>query len=216
MLSFFIIIFILSGLLGFGFVRQVRAISTNNPGTLTPASQINLILVRVDDLSLDRPGLTSVWGIFISRSVFPGLIMKRIYPEAGSPISTRLGTAFSVDRQKQLNQNFLDVMHALDLPSAEIVLVDDAGLADFIDILLTQTPGAVSFQPDPAITPDLDLFREVCSVIDEPVNSVPFVPEDVPQAGTESVSAVPFGYLYKWKGLVTSLHFASCEVLAGP
>ena len=124
--------------MGFGIVSKVRAISDNQSGPVAPANQINLILVRVDDLTLNQPRLTSIWGVFISRSVFPALILKRIYPEAGSPISAKLAESFSLDGQKQFDPKFLDMMRALDMPAAEIVLVDNIGMSDFKKALSTQ------------------------------------------------------------------------------
>ena len=221
LIAFFLSIFFLSGLMGFGIVRQARAIAEINPGPMTPANQINLILVRVNDLTLSHPSLTSIWGIFISRSDFPGLIMKRIYPEAGSPISVKLGQTFSLDEQKQLNLKFLNVMRDLDMPAVEIVIVDNIGMSKLVKSISTQSHVDISVEmrninpPEIASIGDLDLFQKICTVIEAPQNSAP-VFSNIPQADNIYESYITSNYLDRWKGLVTSLHFASCEVLAGP
>ncbi len=217
LLAFFISLFFLSGLFGFGVVRQVRAIAESEPAPQTPATQINLILVHVDDTRLDRPCLTSIWGVFISRSIVPGLIMKRIYPEAGSPASAKLGAAFSLDENKQLDRKFLAVMHDLALPAAEIVVVDDDGLAAIAAVLSHQAlPVSASMYPGNAQDKELKVFQEICTLINTPANAAQLIaPELLPLASANGIDST-FGFLNKWKGLVTSLHFASCEVLAGP
>ncbi len=217
LVAFFISIYFLSGIFGFGVVRQVRAISESEPAPVTPAAQVNLILVHVDDLKVDRPALTSIWGVFISRSVVPALIMKRIFPEAGSPASARLAAAFSVDLQKQLDRKFLDVMQDRDMPSAEIILVDGDGMAEVAAALSHHASlDSVASQPGRVQKTDTKLFQDICTTIDDSDEPVSFV--STGQSASEPVSKEDgaFGYLNKWKGLVTSLHFASCEVLAGP
>ncbi len=217
LVAFFISIYFLSGLFGFGVVRQVRALAKSEPTPLTPATQVNLILVHVDDLKLDRPGLTSIWGVFINHSVFPSLIMKRIYPEAGSPASAKLASAFSLDQHKQLEPKFLDVMQDLDMPAAEIILVDGVGIADIAATLSHQgTSGRTGAQPPAPQKLDLAFFQDICTAIDAPTSTVPFFSTGQTPVGTSSEVEDSFGFLNKWKGLVTSLHFASCEVLAGP
>lgn len=222
LIAFFLSIFLLSGLLGFGVVREVRAITEGEPAPLAPVNQTNLILVRVNDLSLSQPGLTSIWGVFISRSVFPGLILKRIYPEMSSPISTKLGETYSLDQQKQLDPKFLDVMRELDMPAAEIVIVDNLGIADFAKAISSHSPADFIIEPQSAIRPeltplnDLDLFRGICTSIEATANSVPIFDTSLPEPYGTGEKSVPTNYFNKWKGLVTSLHFASCEVLAGP
>ncbi len=216
LLALFISIFLLSGLLGFGVVRQVRAVTESEPVHQTPASQVNLILVHVDDLKRERPGLTSIWGVFISRSVFPALIMKRIYPEAGSPASVKLAAAFALDQQKQVDRKFLAVMHDLDLPAAEIVLVDSQGMTEIAAALVDHvSPDSSIKHPQPSQEPDLDVFEDICTAINAPANAVPLFSSEQSQPSSSGVDST-FGFLNKWKGLVTSLHFASCEVLAGP
>ncbi len=222
LIAFFLSIFLLSGLLGFGVVREVRAISEVEPAPLAPVNQTNLILVRVNDLSLSQPGLTSIWGVFISRSIFPGLILKRIYPEISSPISTKLGETFSLDQQKQLDPKFLAVMRELDMPAVEIVIVDNLGMADFATAISSHSPANFIMEPQGAVPPeltplnDLDLFRGICTAIEAYANSVPIFESSLAQVNGTGEKSVPTNYLNKWKGLVTSLHFASCEVLAGP
>ncbi len=217
LIAFSLSLFFLSGLFGFGVVRQVRAIAEREPDVVTPANQLNLILVHVDSLATERPGLTSIWGIFISRSEFPTLILKRIYPETGSTASARLGAAFSIDQQKQLDPKFMKLMRELDLPAAEIVVVDNEGLEEIVAVISHPFPK----EPSPGNaekiqTTDLELFQDTCSAINAPTKPVPFSsPGIAPPAKAETMGS-SFGFLNKWKGLVTSLHFASCEVLAGP
>jgi hypothetical protein len=215
--AYFISLFFLSGLFGFGVVSQVRAAAESEATSLSPATQINLILVHVDDLKLDHPDLTSIWGVFISRSIYPGLIMKRIYPELSSPASARLAAAFSVDRQKQLDRKFLDVMRDLDMPAAEIFLVDNEGMAEVAAALSHQiNQDNMSNHSLILHQSDLDLFRGICATIDTPAGAITFISAELPNIGITSGGMSSFGYLNKWEGLVTSLHFTSCEVLAGP
>ncbi len=217
LLALFLSIFLLSGLLGFGVVRQVRAVTESEPVHQTPASQVNLILVHVDDLKRERPGLSSIWGVFISRSVFPALIMKRIYPEADSPASIKLAAAFALDQQKQFDRKFLAVIHELELPAAEIVLVDSQGMAEIAAALTHNVSPDLSIkQPQRAQAPDLEVFEDICTAINAPANAVPLFSSESPSQPSSSGVDTTFGFLNKWKGLVTSLHFASCEVLAGP
>ena len=134
-LAFFVGIFLLGGGLGFGVAKEIRVFTIRDPRPVTPANQVNIILVRLNDQSQENSQLISVWGLFISRTEFPSLIMKRIYPEPGSVESDELGKAFSMKSDHQPSEEFMGAIHDLELPWASIMLVDDLSLPEWISAL---------------------------------------------------------------------------------
>jgi len=219
--AFFIALFILCGGLGYGVATQVRALAEETPAWVTPANQLNLILVRVDDLTQNDPALVSVWGVFVSRSEFSSMILKQIYPDIASATAIQLKTAFSLDSQKKLSQKFLSAINDLDLPAANTVLVDQHSLGLWTSSLVGKP---VSLSPLGPMDlnhigviqkADRDHFKSICAALNSKSASVSPISEGTPLAAA-SYSPDSSDYLKKWMGLVTSLHFASCDVLAGP
>jgi len=220
--AFFITLFCLCGGLGFGVATEVKALASHNTQVLIPASQFDLILVRVNDLSQPNPALVSVWGVFVSQSVSPTITLKQIYPAATSPFSHQVQDAFSLDRNKQLTSRFTDVIHQLQLPGSGPVLVDNDGLGEWAKAVLHQTliiePASPADRTNLAVLQhaDQDLFTDICATVNDHSDPGLTIPIATSHVAAISASIDPPDYFRKWMGLVTSLHFASCEVLAGP
>jgi hypothetical protein len=220
--AFFITLFLVCGGLGYGVAREAKALAAHNPEVLMSASQVNLILVRVDDLSQANPTLVSVWGVFINQAVSSTMILKQIYPDLTSLTSKQLRDNFSLDSKKQLSNQFLGVIHNMDLPVSGSVLVDNNRLGEWATAVLHQS---LLINPVGSTDPnnigivqraDQDLFTDICTTVNDqsgPGLSVPTASSRVAAISDTSNSS---DYLRKWMGLVTSLHFASCETLAGP
>jgi hypothetical protein len=222
MLAFFVGIFLLGGGLGFGVAKEIRVLTSPKPKPFTPANQVNIILVRLSDQSQEHSQLISVWGLFISRTEFPSLIMKRIYPEVGTAQSDKIGKAFSLNSDHQPSVEFMDAIRALDLPSAAIMLVDDLSFPEWISALAGPSILETSQMPSSftnlllAQKLDQELNAKACSAIEN--QSMPISPAST-SIGQEQLAVMnsnSFINLQQWKGLVTTLHFANCEVLVNP
>ena len=218
----FVGIFLLGSSLGIGFGSEFKTLSAHNARPVAPIGQVNFLLVRINDRSLDHPQLISVWGIFINRSAFPSLIMKQIFPEQGSDSSDRVGNAFSLTAAKEPSADFVQALNGLDLPSAHTLVVDDSMLPDLISALASPAFLKTSAFPKPAMTLtlaqnlDQQLLTKACTAVDH--RSQPITLETtIPGQGLPmSDSLISSDILRQWKGLVTSLHFASCEALVAP
>ncbi|HVP21921.1 MAG TPA: hypothetical protein VMS73_08675 [Anaerolineaceae bacterium] len=220
--AFFITLFCLCGVLGFGIATEVKALASHNAQVVIPTTQFDLILVRVNDLSQPNPALVSVWGVFVNQSVTPTITLKQIYPAAASPFSNQLHDAFSLDRKMQLSTRFTDIIHQLQLPGSGPVLVDNFGLGEWAKAVLHQTltiePVAPANRNDLAVLQqaDQDLFTGICATVNDLSNPGLTIPTATSHVAAIAAAIDPPDYFRKWMGLVTSLHFASCEVLAGP
>jgi len=221
-LAFFVGIFLLGGGLGFGVAKEIRVFTLRDPRPVTPANQVNIILVRLNDQSQENSQLISVWGLFISRTEFPSLIMKRIYPEPGSVESDELGKAFSMKSDHQPSEEFMGAIHDLELPWASIMLVDDLSLPEWISalagpsILETSQIPSSSTSITTAQKLDQELNAKACSTIGNYSKPISLVSTSIGQQQPAIMNSNIFINLQQWKGLVTTLHFASCEVLVGP
>ena len=222
MVAFFVSIFLLGSSVGYGFGAGFKSLAPHSSSPITPASQVNIILVRVNDRSLDHPQLISIWGLFISRTEFPSLIMKHIYPEQGSDESSKIGQAFSLTAGKQPSANFTDALNSLELPSAQIMLVDDLLLPDWISALSGPSILETSALPAPgtnlflAQQLDQELFTKACGAVDNRSKHGSLASANSRQEPSPLDKPNSSDNLQQWKGLVTSLHFASCEALVGP
>ena len=220
--AFFVGIFLLGGGLGFGVTKEMRLLTSRDPMPVTPANQVNIILVRLNDQFRDHSQLISVWGFFISRTEFSSLIMKRIYPEIGSSESDKIGKAFSMNSNHQPSEEFMAAIRALDMPSAAIMLVDDRSLPEWISALAG--PSILETSQLPSSTTNLltaqkldqELNAKACSAIENYSRPISLASTDTGQQQLAVKSANSFFNLQQWKGLVITLHFASCEVLVGP
>jgi hypothetical protein len=215
-------IFLLGGTLGLGFGSEVKALAAHNARPVAPSSQVNFLLVRINDRTLDHPQLISVWGIFINRSQFPSLFMKRIFPEPGSDESVKIGQAFSLTATKEPTTGFAEALNSLDLPSPRILVVDDSVLPDWVSALAGASILKASTFPTPdmnlhlAQQLDQQLLNKACSSVDHRSQPIVLETANPGQGFILSDTLKSSDNLQQWKGLVTSLHFTSCESLVSP
>ncbi len=220
--AFFVGIFLVGSGLGFGFGNEFKALAAHNARPVAPAGQMNFILVRINDRTLDKPELITVWGIFINRSQFPSMIMKQIYPDVGSNESSEIGQSFSLTPDKQPAADFADALNRLDLPSAQVIVIDNDLLPDWISALAG--PSILENSPFPASSMNLALAQQVdqqlliraCATIDRRSQPTALETSNSSEGRVLSNTLTSSDILQQWKGLVTSLHFASCEALVGP
>jgi len=216
-------IFLLGGGLGFSFGQGIKTASRPVPTPVSPANQANFILVRIDDHNLQHPHLVSVWGMFINHSDFTSLVFKRIYPENASEESNTIANAFALTAEKNPTDKFYTALQSLDVPAAEIIVVDNLLLRDLVSSLTgPSTLGNYDFPSTGnslavAQRLDRDLMVKACNIIQDPQQGAPQDARSQSQGHTlaNALTSSP-DELKRWKGLVTSLHFASCETLASP
>jgi hypothetical protein len=218
----FVGVFLLFCSIGFGVTRQVKALSSQAKQPVAPTNQVNIVLVHIDNNNQTHPRLISVWAFFISRSEFPSIIMKRLYPENGSETASKLIQSFSMDEKKQPSDRFLDVLNELRLPSLKIAVSDDRLAIDWANGLVNQPIfDSLSFNTstsnlDIAQNNDQQLFTSACSTIKNHASRISLVSTITHPDGNE-IPIIRFSDDFlEWKGLVTSLHLSSCELLVGP
>ncbi|HEX7393662.1 MAG TPA: hypothetical protein VF313_01940 [Anaerolineaceae bacterium] len=148
--------------------------------------------------------------------------MKRIYPEMGTAQSDKIGKAFSLNSDHQPSEEFMDAIRALDLPSAAIMLVDDLSFPEWISALagpsILKTSQMSSSFTNLLLAQKLDqeLNAKACSAIENQSMLISPASTSIGQEQLAVMNSNSFINLQQWKGLVTTLHFASCEVLVNP
>ncbi len=129
-LIFFIVIYIVSLIAGFGFagISQANAIT---PASTAPR-QSAWILVRVDDMTIEQPKLISVWAMFLTFSPNPQVFFKPLFSNEASGIKKpNLGTVFSVASDRTVSLEFIKELDRLISHQSGMVIVDNTGFEGF-------------------------------------------------------------------------------------
>jgi hypothetical protein len=161
---FFLIIFIIcaaSGMLAAnrliegGILEQNTRQVTRQP-EMNPSGQNTVVVVRVDDLELEKPSLISVWVAFIGPEELPSVSMVALYPNAStSELATRLAQAYYVQTNHTLPARFWTALQAFNFTWDGYFLLDEEGLYASAGWLVPNVPRKHAVPP---INPELALM----------------------------------------------------------
>lgn len=129
-LKFFIVIYLVSLIAGFGFagISQANAITQ----TSTMPRQSAWILVRVDDMTIEQPDLISVWAMFLTFSPNPQVFFKPLFSnDASDQKNPNLGTVFGVSSDRTVSLEFIQELDRLISHQSGMVIVDNTGFEGF-------------------------------------------------------------------------------------
>ena len=108
----------------------------NRADASTPSAaesrQANWILIRVNDMTLEKPQLVSVWAMFLTFSPGPHLFFKPIYSsEWANAASSTLASKFSVAIDRTISSKFIAEIDRLNIRRTGMVILDDDGFQNF-------------------------------------------------------------------------------------
>lgn len=99
--------------------------------TDSPASiaQQNYLLIHVNDMTLEKPELVSVWVAFVYPSTPPQFMFLPLYPSYEKAVHKRILRNFQMDSEKRVSAGFLkQIERTFDLQITGYVLADDIGI----------------------------------------------------------------------------------------
>jgi hypothetical protein len=221
-LVLFIAIYAVSLIAGFSFAGFRRA----EAGTPTPdgARQTNWVLVRVDDMSLAKPQLVSIWGMFLSFTPGPQVFFKPIYsPDITSAPALKLAGLFNVNADRTISTDFIQELDRLNIQRAGMVIIDDTGFQSFTS-WFNSTPvaaqanllvPATGWSPILRESPEIQSYRRICASLQAPASPRSqglawraMVPNHIlPQPDLKSLTDL-------WEKIIASNIQAHCEVIA--
>lgn len=110
--------------------RQSVGAQATEPLEIPLVIQSNYIFLHVNDLSLDKPELVSVWVGFVNESSPSQLMLLPIFPTYNSEIHDRITQKFSLNTEHKVNQRFINLLQSnYDLNINGYILTDDTGVS---------------------------------------------------------------------------------------
>lgn len=102
------------------------AVTAGNP----VPSQKNFVFIHVNDLTLEKPELISVWAGFVNESSPPQFMFLPIFPAYNAEIHDRVIKSFGLLADKKVNQRFLNQLQSsFDFKINGYILTDDTGVS---------------------------------------------------------------------------------------
>lgn len=113
---------------------QIEQLPPTEPGD---NSQINLLVVQVDNLELSRPNPVSMWLVIYHQQVSERLTMIPVYWQMGeNATQIAIREAFQLDDAHHLGKGFLDLfLDAYDTSLNGYILVDTASIGRVVNLL---------------------------------------------------------------------------------
>jgi hypothetical protein len=131
-----IIVFGICAFLGFKAASKIlstrqspdeQATATINNPTL---SQKNYVFIHVNNLTVEKPELISVWVGFVNESSPPQFSFLPIFPAKNAEVHNRVKQSFSLDSTKKVNQRFIkQLQSSFDFKINGYILSDDTGVS---------------------------------------------------------------------------------------
>jgi hypothetical protein len=106
--------------------EELSTVVIDNPTVL----QKNYVFIHVNDLSIDKPELISVWVAFVNESSPPQFMFLPIVPTFNNEIQDRIYQSFSLDASKKVNPRFItQLQSSFDFKINGYILTDDIGVS---------------------------------------------------------------------------------------
>jgi hypothetical protein len=130
-------------LVGFLFARGSFLIinemgePTPNQALIPKANQPTLLLIRVNDLSIQKPSVLSIWAAVFSQGNSPQVILKALYPMQDQATASAL--AFELGEDGLLSPWSMYELNVFNIHWDGYVLFDSSGLQWLADTLITSS-----------------------------------------------------------------------------
>ncbi len=109
--------------------RQTPELQSTSPVENPTINQKNFIFIHVNDLTLEKPELISVWAGFVNDTTPPQFMFLPLFPTYNAEIHERINKNFSLNADKKVNQRFINQLQSsFDFQISGYVLTDDVGV----------------------------------------------------------------------------------------
>ena len=154
-----ILVFLVCAFLGYKAAQKIfpsSRLTANNLDVKNPSSHIiqnNYLVIHIDDRTLDKPKLISIWAAFVNQSDSLQLMFVPLFPATNPEIHDKIANSFKVNQDKTLNATFINqVNKAFEIKTSGYLLADDAATVSSIQWL---TGASTTLASTPAVT-DMD------------------------------------------------------------
>ena len=117
------------------FAPEVEAVTTDIPTEVIqtePPTQIpqqNYLLIHVNDMTIEKPELISVWAVFVYQTNPPQFMFVPLFPSYDAAVQRRLDRKFNLTKDLQPSDWFLSqVEKSYDMQVAGYILSDNIGV----------------------------------------------------------------------------------------
>jgi hypothetical protein len=123
----------------FGYKAASKILSTRQPSDEQAIasvdkhsiSQKNYVFIHVDDLTLEKPELISVWVGFVNESSPPQFMFLPVFPSYNAEINDRVIKSFGLVANKKVNPRFIkQIQSSFDFNINGYILTDNTGVSD--------------------------------------------------------------------------------------
>jgi len=140
----------------------------NNPA----APQKNTVFIHVNDLTLEKPELISVWVGFVNESSPPQFMFLPIFPTYNAEIQDHVIKSFSLDAENKVNQRFLNQLQSsFDIKINGYILTDDTGVSysnqwiTGVETPISSTPAATDEEKHALLLGGQTSWQQFCQLV---------------------------------------------------
>ncbi len=109
--------------------RQSPETQSTAPAEKPTIIQNNYVFIHVNDLTLEKPELISVWVGFVNETTPPQFMFLPLFPAYNAEIHERINKNFGMNADKKVNQRFINQLQSsFDFKISGYVLTDNAGV----------------------------------------------------------------------------------------
>ncbi|MBA3072524.1 MAG: hypothetical protein FP831_02930 [Anaerolineae bacterium] len=124
--------------------RQSADVQTTTSAEIPLVTQSNYIFIHVNDLTLEKPELVSVWVGFINQSSPSQFMLLPIFPTYNAEVHDRIIQKFGLNSENKVNQRFIfQLQSSFDFKIDGYILTDDTGVS-YSNQWLTGTESSVT------------------------------------------------------------------------
>lgn len=115
---------------------------------LTPA-QSDYVILMVDDLTAEKPQITTIWMVFFYPKSQPYLILLPVFPTGNKKANTALQSEFIITPMSGVNQSFWNKLEDdYHIKWEHYIIVDESSLAQITQKLIAEDPPARLLKPN--------------------------------------------------------------------
>lgn len=197
-------LFLIALVAGFLYADWKGIFPTNSGDQSTP-SQVNYLIIRVDDLNKPRPTLQTVWGAFISFANLTSVYFHPIYPARSNRAD--LAALFTLTDQRLPSEAFIKGLERYELDLAGYIILDNQGEQLFFNwmVPVPKTSLPASTRQPGSLMDQRQNFNRLCQGLNSNNFSV-FTPPDwksvypdhlIPSPNIESVMVLFDRLIYR-------------------
>jgi len=201
-------------------VKYTRATQMPRPSAtpLALPQQEKVLLIQVDDLTIENPRMISIWGLFIAFSDQPNLIFKSIYPSIeNSSWSQEIRGDFKLSPGGELSKDYMNRLNAMGVEWDGYILIDNYFIDQYGNAF---THTALSPYLPPNADPEAILRQEeiflnkTCQYLTQQENDLSVNFDWRAAASGHFLSDLKLNFLLLgWQWLVENDSIQNCEVL---